>query len=205
MKTALMLACFFAFGLNTHAAEMLSSEEFAAQEAQRRCGDDLRCYFSPEELEAALGPDASTSEASFQAQPHFHAEEDGGLSDEALEMFDASTKAPIWASFIANFRKCAPGCVPANYSTYGRRAKPSCHDTGRAADVGAITCAGRTYKAINRGKYETFVGCMKKHMIVLYRNGKGVTTGHHDHAHFSNGCTLKGGKKYWGDEGVDTE
>jgi hypothetical protein len=34
-------------------------------------------------------------------------------------------------------------------------------------------------------------------MTVLYRNGKGITEGHHDHAHFSNGCVLPGGRKDW--------
>lgn len=192
MKTAMMLACFFAFSY-THAAE-ISEQVF--QETQRNCGDDLRCYFSPLELEQALGTSQLT-DAAYQAQPDLHAEEDGGLSDEAWRIFDATTKAPIWGPFMANFKKCAPGCVPANYSTYGKRGRPSCHNTGRAADVGAIVCGGKTYKAINRGKYESFVGCMKKYMIVLYRNGKGITEGHHDHAHFSKGCTLPGGKKYW--------
>lgn len=192
MKTAMMLACFFAFSA-THAAEI--NEQGLFEETQRNCGDDLRCYFSPLELEQALGTSRASDDA-YQAHPEFHAEEDGGLTDEAWRMFDPAKTAPIWASFMANFKKCAPGCAPANYSTYGKRAKPSCHNTGRAADVGAIVCGGKTYKAINRGKYETFVGCMKKYMIVLYRNGKGVTLGHHDHAHFSNGC-IAGGKKYW--------
>jgi hypothetical protein len=116
---------------------------------------------------------------------------------EDIESADANTKAPIWASFISNFKKCAPGCQPANYATYGKRGKPSCHNTGRAVDVGAIVCGGVTHKAINRGRYEKMVNCMKGKMIVLYRNGKGITTGHHDHAHFSNGCVLKGGKKYY--------
>jgi hypothetical protein len=173
MKSAMMLVCFFAFGF-THAAEL--DEHDVLEQTQATEVVDLFAAEDGEEHEEAAMDE--------------HTAED-------IESADANTKAPIWASFISNFKKCAPGCQPANYATYGKRGKPSCHNTGRAVDVGAIVCGGVTHKAINRGRYEKMVNCMKGKMIVLYRNGKGITTGHHDHAHFSNGCVLKGGKKYY--------
>ncbi|MCO5114467.1 MAG: hypothetical protein M9899_09875 [Bdellovibrionaceae bacterium] len=107
-----------------------------------------------------------------------------------------SNSAPIWPSFITNFKKCAPGCIPANYGTYGKRGGRSCHPSGRAVDVGAIICKGQTYKAINGGRFSEFVGCMRGQMKTLYRNGKHITLGHRDHAHFSNGCHIKGRYTY---------
>ena len=106
-------------------------------------------------------------------------------------------RAPVWASFVSNFRKCAPGCVPADYETFGTRGKASCHNTGRAIDLGAIVCNGRTYEAIDGGRFTEFVGCMKSKMKTLYHNGRDVTRGHHDHVHFSIGCVLAGGRNYY--------
>ena len=101
-------------------------------------------------------------------------------------------RSPIWNSFISNFQQCAPGCVPANYAAYGARSRPSCHTTSEAIDVGAILCDGNRYEASDRGRFEQMVDCMRTKMGTLYRNGADATTGHRNHAHFSNGCAARG-------------
>lgn len=99
-----------------------------------------------------------------------------------------SQNAPVWKTFINNFNQCAPGCEPANYASYGHRDHMSCHETGRALDVFEMRCNGQVFKAINNGRFENMVTCMKKKMKVLWHNGRDVTLGHRNHAHFSIGC-----------------
>lgn len=176
--------------------------------------DDLRCDFTELELRIALGLDAqmdmnleSLKAADFekdvaQVEPAFDKVEDvqveligkrkgrGKRSNRTRASSLSSHRAPIWGSFMANFKKCAPGCVPANYGTYGKRGNRSCHPSGRAVDVGAIICGGKTHTALAGGKFATFVSCMRGKMKTLYRDGKARTKGHHDHAHFSNGCRI---------------
>ena len=109
---------------------------------------------------------------------------------------NSAHRAPIWNSFIRNFKQCAPGCEPAQYAAFGHRDNLSCHPTGEAIDVGAMICEGRTYRAIDRGRFEEMVTCMRGKMKTLYRNGWHVTKGHHDHAHFSDGCIDRGRRVY---------
>lgn len=178
---------------------LLSSSWAFALTAEEHCGDDLRCYYSAEELEEAFGGQVSDFEFQTMGAFDLYAEEDGGFSDAAEDLFQRAGRtenAPIWGSFIRNLKACAPGCVPANYSTYGKRRQASCHNSGRAVDVGAIVCKGVTHTALRGGKFKDMVECMSGKMIVLYRNGKHRTLGHNDHAHFSNGCTLPNGRKY---------
>lgn len=105
--------------------------------------------------------------------------------------------APIWSGFYKNFKACAPDCEPANWGTYGTRGgRCTCHSSGHAIDVGALSCGGKMYPAIKRGRFDTFVSCMKGKMKTLYRNGKDDTLGHRDHAHFSFGCNTKCGRWY---------
>lgn len=106
----------------------------------------------------------------------------------------SAQKAPVWNPFIKALKVCAPGCEPIQYSAYRGHGK-TCHRTGTALDVFGIKCGGRTYMAINGGKYAEMVKCMKGKMKkVLYRNGRDITLGHHNHAHFSIGCY---GGTYW--------
>ncbi len=107
--------------------------------------------------------------------------------------------APIWAPFTAALGRCAPGCVPVQYSAFGQRPHPTCHTQGRAIDVFGFNCGGHVYMAIDRGRYESIVQCMKTKMKVLYRNHpeQDVTSGHRDHGHFSMGCYVNGGHKFW--------
>jgi hypothetical protein len=99
--------------------------------------------------------------------------------------------APIWNSFIRNFHQCEPGCNPVQYMAEGQRGHLSCHTGGKAIDVFGMVCDdGRRYMAIERGhtRYERLVNCMRGKMKVIYRNGRALTAGHNNHAHYSNGC-----------------
>ncbi len=113
-----------------------------------------------------------------------------------MEIYRSSESSPVWGTFIRNLKSCAPGCAPANYHAY-RNQRKSCHFSGRALDVGAIRCGSRLHSAISGGKFASMVQCMKSKMRVLYRNGPGRTTGHHDHGHFSLGCSVPGRPVYW--------
>jgi len=105
--------------------------------------------------------------------------------------------SPIWNPVINALKACAADCQPAQYHAKGERRNASCHTTSDALDVGAFICADGTHQAINKGRFETIVSCMRGHMgKVLYFNGPDVTLGHQDHAHFSNGC-IRNGETMW--------
>lgn len=164
--------------------------------------DDLDNFFSPDELNEALGADADRLRTSGALTP---SELDADSEDEnedadvtgAIEAKDfvqlarGGEGSPVWGPFVSNFRQCAPGCVPTNYNVY-RRGRHTCHAQGRAIDVGAIICGGQTYAAINGGRFAQLVSCMQDKMVVLYREhrGRGKTKDHYDHAHFSIGCSI---------------
>lgn len=123
-----------------------------------------------------------------------------------------SQSAPVWNTFINNFKICAPGCVPDDYGTYGSRGNRSCHPSGRAIDIHGMICNGRKYRAIdNQPEFRRMVQCMESApgnrnksqrpvatvrgllpMRTLYQNKSravyGATLGHYDHAHFSITC-----------------
>lgn len=111
---------------------------------------------------------------------------------------------PIYASFVRNFRQCAPGCFPKVVSV-NRPQRVSCHHGGKAIDVGGIICGGKTYEAISEanynGKFVAFKDCMKGKMKTLWHNqaysAATKTSGHWDHAHFSNGCVIAGVGNYY--------
>lgn len=197
MRGIALVLCLIAFN-QAHAEDV----------TKMNCGGDLRCYFSESELTEALGsPQAVVANEAFLQitnDDEFQTEDESTDGDFSSLIQSASLgrggmpgdRAPIWGSFISNFKSCAPGCVPARFGTYGRRANASCHTSGRAVDVGAIVCRGQTYPAIRGGRFAEFVSCMRGRMKTLYRNGRHVTLGHHDHAHFSNGCQVAGRTTY---------
>lgn len=113
------------------------------------------------------------------------------------------SNAPIWNAFITGFHQCAPGCQPYDYNAY-RHSAHSCHGQSKALDVHGMICGGQKIMAIgNSPRWRKLVSCMRtKVQKVLYQNkpwkgGRNITEGHYDHAHFSNGCTLKNGRRYW--------
>lgn len=198
MKMSLLSLCLF----SAMSASAMTINPMVEAHQNRKCGDDLLCYFSANEIRVALGEQNVWPEEVMQTKRdpfEDEADDRNESTDAVIELVrgGGDQSAPIWSSFISNFRSCAQGCVPANYGTYGTRGRPSCHNTGRAVDVGAIVCGGSTHKAINGGRFAQFVACMRSKMKTLYRNGSHVTQGHHDHAHFSNGCVVAGGRNYY--------
>lgn len=223
-----------ATGLSYYAEAKNNTDVKAVNSLSRQCGNDVLCYFSREQVSEALGENGVelVRTGMFELdQSDLYKEEDGELSELAADTLDiqasatdfsarkksrprhantntsSHTSAPIWGSFVANFNKCAPGCLPANLITFGERnnfsptagqGNFSCHPEGRAIDVGAIVCKGKAHFAIDNGKFATFVGCMKRKMKTLWHQGrkKGVTRGHYDHAHFSNGCVAADGNNW---------
>jgi hypothetical protein len=219
--TAILIA---GLGFLAHADDI--SEVEAINGLGRQCGNDVLCYFSKDTVAEALGNNANE----LVGRGLFNLDEADLYMDEEILNVDlratefsaqarkrkavgantstsSHTGAPIWGSFIHNFKKCAQGCLPANLITFGSRSNYSptagvgnytCHAEGNAIDVGAIVCGGKTYRAVDNGRFATFVACMKPKMKTLWHQGrkKGVTRGHYDHAHFSNGCVAADGNRW---------
>ncbi len=106
-------------------------------------------------LEDALGPDAdrfrqagalSPSQADLDEDDETPMSTGASRVADYLQLARGGEGAPVWGPFTANFRQCAPGCVPTNYNVY-RRGRHTCHAQGRAIDVGAIICGGQTHTA----------------------------------------------------------
>lgn len=104
---------------------------------------------------------------------------------------------PVCNPFYAEFKACEPTCEPIGYHSH-RHDPGSCHNSGRAIDVFGMKCAdtGNRYMAINNGRYQDMVRCVKRRgkLKVLWHNGRHRTAGHHDHAHFS--VTCNGGRRW---------
>jgi len=170
-----------------------ASDRFAAEDFQA-AGNGL---FSPIE-EQQLGDSVSRRRSS----PAPKSSRGGGAISganiiHALVGFHQSS-GPIWGRFIATLKSCSPGCVPKDYNCH-RDGAFSCHNIDHAVDVGAIVCKGKTDYAIDRGVYADLVTCArKKGLKVLYMQaGSDLTEAHHNHGHFSMGCTRADGMGWW--------
>ncbi|HEY8280615.1 MAG TPA: hypothetical protein VIH99_13375 [Bdellovibrionota bacterium] len=88
--------------------------------------------------------------------------------------------------FLPTHRSCAPGCSYVSWGIWGdkaHQARRSCHNSGQAIDIHAITCGGRTYKVLSP-RFDQYVSCMRSRMGAIYRSKD-----HFDHAHFQiPGC-----------------
>jgi hypothetical protein len=88
--------------------------------------------------------------------------------------------AKIEAPFKAQHAKCAPGCTYVSWGIWGDEAhkkRRSCHNSGEAIDIHAITCGGKQSAALS-AKFDKYVACMKGKFKVLYRQKD-----HFGHAH----------------------
>ncbi len=96
---------------------------------------------------------------------------------------------PVWAPFYSKFKKCEPGCEP-RVNNLLRRGDPRCHGVGAAIDIDGIICGNQAHRALNNPRFEKMVNCMRyeQRMLTLWKNGRHITQGHHDHVHFSIGC-----------------
>jgi len=123
----------------------------------------------------------------------------------------AAQSAPIWQPFIRQFQRCAPGCVPIQYSAL-RNSSRSCHGGGRALDLFGMRCPDGTHMARQsgprNGKFAQLVQCLSEGRINrVQRLGAGQlgclwhnkphsdeTDGHRDHVHVTIGC--HGGRRW---------
>jgi hypothetical protein len=112
-------------------------------------------------------------------------EESGILADARA---DQNSNAPIFAPFLAQHNRCAPGCGYVSWGIWGdarHQAKRSCHNSGEAIDIHAITCGGKTYAALS-ARFTEYVSCMKGTLQAIYGSGE-----HADHAHLQlPGCAF---------------
>jgi hypothetical protein len=88
--------------------------------------------------------------------------------------------APIAGPFASKHKLCAAGCGYVSWGIWGDNAhkkRKSCHNSGEAIDVHAITCGGRTHAARSK-RFTTYVNCMGKHFGTIY-----LKKDHYNHAH----------------------
>lgn len=174
----------------------MASTNMSTSSSSQNCGDDLMCYFSDQEIEAAYGMPAEQVRRQNWVAPI--PDEDSGHHEQEVpaDFLDiwpmGPSNAPVYPRFISGFRSCVPGCVPGVYGTYGSRPNFSCHNSGRALDLMNFACGGTRYTAYT-AKYRQLVACMRPKMVkILYGDAA-----HRDHAHFSIGCTHPNGTKWW--------
>lgn len=144
---------------------------------------------------AAYNWDAQAPYSSDEAQSSYVQKAHYSAPSKKSLGYSGNRGGDVWSPFLKDMAVCAPGCRPYDANVWRHDGGPSCHNVGRAVDVFGITCGNKNYMAINRGRFEQFVGCMRHQgLIVLYRNGRDITQGHHNHGHFSLGCH---GGRYW--------
>lgn len=99
--------------------------------------------------------------------------------------------AKIAGPFAAKHKLCAAGCGYVSWGIWGDAAhkkRKSCHNSGEAIDIHAITCGGKTYAPPTK-KFLAYIGCMKKYFYTIYGNKE-----HKNHVHiqFNNCRKIKG-------------
>jgi hypothetical protein len=101
-------------------------------------------------------------------------------------LMDAASSAPILQSFLRAHRACARGCSYVSWGIWGDSAhqrRASCHNSGQAIDIHAITCRGRQHAAPS-DRFSSYVSCMRGYLGVIYKSKD-----HFNHAHFQlRGC-----------------
>lgn len=180
-----------------------SNKDYATYGEQVADGDENEVSRPAPQSQGTHGSSSKSNSAWVHRRDHLSPAEE--RRKEARWAQPKGRKPPIWDYFMENLQACEPGCVPIQYFTFGPRfnedgsRKRSCHDSGRAIDVFGIKCSDGVHMATEHGgRYERMVARMKRRMKgygrVYYRNGRGRTRGHFDHAHFSIGCY---GHSYW--------
>jgi len=106
--------------------------------------------------------------------------------DSLLTLAARGGGAPILQPFLNAHRQCAPGCGYVSWGIWGdakHQARRSCHNSGQAIDIHAITCGGT--HAAPGARFSRYVGCMKSYLGIVYLNKD-----HMNHAHFQlRGCS----------------
>jgi hypothetical protein len=144
-------------------------------------------------------PDVTPSHAGdvHLRPPPAPAELDKDLSSRS-EYFVHGRFAPIMPPFASAMAKCAPAC---SYSSWGvwvdkaHKLRRSCHNSGSAIDITALTCAGQTYDSDHK-KFREFLDCFRNpgQLSVIFGRGS-----HRRHAHVSTTiCEQRGQGKIFG-------
>jgi len=89
--------------------------------------------------------------------------------------------AKIEAPFKAQHNVCAKNCKYTSWGIWGDLAhqkRKSCHNSGEAIDIHAITCGGVKHSGAKSSKFNSYVTCMRKKFTVLWK-----VKDHFNHAH----------------------
>jgi hypothetical protein len=111
----------------------------------------------------------------------------------------ANQGTAVWGTFESALGSCAPGCTTGGDTCAHSHRGRSCHNSGRAVDVGSIICGGQRYGA-STGRFHSFVACARKFFPSTLGAHRGryrdnvlwQQANHYDHAHFSLGCAERG-------------
>ena len=105
----------------------------------------------------------------------------------------AGQTGPILNPYLAKHRQCASGCSYVSWGIWGDAAhqrRASCHNSGEAIDIHAITCGGRTYGPTTQ-RFRQYVQCMRGKFYVIFGSGD-----HANHAHIQfQGCRKVSGSQ----------
>lgn len=102
--------------------------------------------------------------------------------------------APIMGPFLQAFRVCAPGCSYTDWGVWGdipHQKRKSCHNSGSAIDIHAITCNGKTHRGgTDSARFLQFRNCMQGRNGLHTIHGSGKHKKHIDIALRS--CQING-------------
>lgn len=203
---AVSFSLYIALGIESAYAKAISEDlSFNAEED-----------FNPDNLKFLSESEASEQRATLQ---ELAADEDVRPIDVNLRATDFSSRGrthhyhyrhggggcianqgtPVWGTFETALSSCAPGCTTGGDTCAHSHRGRSCHNSGRAVDVGSIICGGQRFGA-STGRFHAFVACARKFfpptMEYLRKRHKDNVlwqqANHYDHAHFSLGCPERG-------------
>lgn len=95
-----------------------------------------------------------------------------GEMQEFLDSVLRGKSAKISSPFEAKHKVCASGCGYVSWGIWGDAAhkkRKSCHNSGDAIDIHAITCGGKTYAPPTK-RFLQYVSCMDKYFGTIHGN-----------------------------------
>lgn len=109
--------------------------------------------------------------------PRYNTSSSGAI-EPAMTQHLGNKGAPIMAPFLKAFNQCAPGCSYTDWGVWGdvpHQKRRSCHNSGSAIDIHAITCNGRTHRGgTGDRRFNQFRNCMqgRNGLHTIYGSGK---------------------------------
>lgn len=95
-----------------------------------------------------------------------------GEMEDFLDSVLRGKGAKISSAFEGKHKVCASGCGYVSWGIWGddaHKKRKSCHNSGEAIDIHAITCGGKTYAPPTK-RFLKYVGCMKKYFGTIHGN-----------------------------------